>query len=201
MYLIREETVQDTVILTASGEVLVNLNESSSLWLEEACKQAYEKGEESGEQQGFEHAGTNLKISMELLNKIIAKVLEYRSHLLERLKPEVIEFALKVCERIIRRELSHPEAFVRLLNTLLSTAATSFKHQIVEIHLHPDDLSLLEDHLTQIQYHKRELKGIEFISDIGVKRGSCSLETETGLLNYDIPRELEELQTRILNPY
>lgn len=197
MKIIRGEALHDVALLTSEGELLVTREERIDL-AEEDLSNAFKKGEERGVQEGYARAQEETKVLIALLQTIARKVLDQKKRLLERVKPEMIEFSMGVCERIIRSELSHPQAFVKLINSLIQSATPALKDDTLQIVLSPDDFILLEKSFTHIHYDKREIEGIRFVSDSLMRRGDCRIETKIGLLNYDISRELTDLQAKIL---
>lgn len=196
--IIRGETVTDHATLNASRELhFSSLAQDVSSCIEEACSQAFHKGEKKGEKLGYERALVEVKSLLQMLQTLSCKLLECKQYLLEQLKPEVIEFAISVCEGVIRKELSQPEALVALINSLISHAAAHMHNDTVQLILSPEDLIALEGHLATIFYDKREIRGISFRSDPIMQRGDCKLETGTTLLNYTISRQLADLQSKV----
>lgn len=194
MTIIRGETVQEVALLSASGELLCSEKEEFVDLAADENQRAFQRGEERGKRNALEEN----KVFFDLLQTMTRKVLEQKHTLLDQLKPEIIEFALAICERVIRKELTQPQAFVRLINSLLSAATLSLEDDYIQIILSPDDFMLLEKSFDQIHYDKHEIKGIRFASDSLVRRGDCRIETKSGILKYDILRELTDLQTKIL---
>lgn len=184
MTIIRGETVSTQILLTPSGELLSSEHEEFVDLVEEECRKAFLKGREKGEKIGHQKALEENKSYIALLQTMTQKVLEHKKRLLDQLKPEVVEFSIAVCERIIRKELSNPQALARLIQTLLVST-----HKAVRVVLAPDDLALLEG---------IDLEGVECVVDSLMRRGDCRIETTAGLLNYDISRELGDLQAKVL---
>ncbi len=139
-----------------------------------------------------------VKSLLDVLQTLSHKLLDYKQRLLEQLKPEVVEFSISVCERMIRKELSQPEVMVKLINSLLSYAASKIHTDTVHLILSAEDLVTLENHLASIHYDKREIGGVTLRSDPLMKRGDCRIETPTGLLNYSLSRQLDDLQSKVL---
>jgi len=195
--IIRGEKVVEAATLSPSRELLfASSSDSFPSFLEESCQKAYAHGEEQGEKLGYMRALEEIKSLMHLLQNLSHKILEYKQHLLEKLKPEVVEFSLAVCEQVIRKELSHPDTFAKLIGSLLSIAtASSMREESLLLILSSEDLSLLESHL---QYHKKDFVDIKFRVDPLMKRGDCRIETPTGLLNHSISRQLADLQSKVL---
>jgi len=148
-------------------------------------------GKEEGEKWGFASAHEELKSLMQLLHAIADKLLEQKTDLLMQLKPEIVDFTLKVAEQIIRKELVDPEVHTHLIHALLHLASKHFAHETLTIYLAPDDLSGLEKHLVGFP------KQITFLSDHLMQRGDCRIEATSGLLNAEITRQLEELYDKI----
>lgn len=197
--IIRGEIAAEIATLTPDRELhFTHSHSASPSLIEEACTQAFQKGEDRGEKAGYERALVEAHCLLQVLQTLSRKLLDYKQRLLEQLKPEVVEFAISVCERIIRKELSQPEALVKLINSLLSYAASSVRHETVHLILSPEDLVVLENHLTSIHYDKRDIGGVSFRADSLMKRGDCRIETSTGLLNYTISRQLGDLQSKVL---
>ncbi len=197
--IIRGEKIDDTAILTPTRELLfAEKNEQGLDFIKEECCKSFQKGQERGERVGYERALNETTALLGLLQTMTDKLLEQKKHLLEQLKPEVIECAIAICERVIRKELSQPEVLVQLINSLLAISTQHLQHDTIQIVLAPDDLMILENHLNQIQYDRREINGIRFTQDSLMKRGDCRIETKSGLLNHDISRELFELQSKVL---
>lgn len=196
--IIRGETVQEVGVLSASGEFIIEKNAYVDDLLEEECRAAFNKGVEKGEKIGYEKSREEIKIFIDLLQTMARKILEYKHRLLDQLKPEVIEFAMTVCERLIRKELSQPEALVNLIHSLLTATKNSLKSDAIDIIVAPEDLSMLESHLSSFARLSNGVEGLTFRKDPLMRRGDVRLETKAGLLNYDLARELADLQTLVL---
>lgn len=197
MNIIRGESISESALLTATKELYFTNNAIPPSFVEDECRLSFQKGQEDGKKIGYACALHEINSLFELLQTLSKKLLEQNKRLLEQLKPEIVEFAISLCERIIRKELSHPEALVQLINSLLNVSATHLRNAKLNIILSPDDLVMLETQLIKIQYDQREIEGISFHSDPSVQRGDCRIETPSGLLNYNISRELANLQAKI----
>lgn len=185
-------------LLTAAGELLPVENMEAQSLAKEDEDFAFQKGEERGEKKGYAKALAETKVFLGLLQTVSKKLLEHKSRLLDQLKPEIIEFALAVSEKVIRKELSDPQVFIHLIKSLLDHAAPHLHSGTLHILLSPDDYQRLEKSFSLIQYDKWELEGLRFFSDSLIRPGDCRIEAKSGLLNYDIARELKELQANVL---
>jgi flagellar assembly protein FliH len=201
MMIIRGERVVETATLTAAKELQFSTSESHSpfSFLEEECQNAFKRGVELGTKKGYEKTHDELKTLIKLLQTIAEKLLEQKQKLLDQLKPELIEFSITVCEKVIRKELGQSESFVKLMNSLLLYASSHFRHDSLNIVLSPEDLLMIEEKLVEIHQDRRESASIQFRSDPDMRRGDCRIETPTALLNYSISRELDHLQAKVFH--
>lgn len=161
-------------------------------------KFAFQKGKAVGEKEGYERALKEFAAFFSLIGSLTDKLLEHKKRLLQQLKPEIIDFAITVCERVIRQELTQPEKLAKMIDSLLSAGVSGLEGDMVTIRLASEDLITIESHLTKINYDKREIKGVRFVPDTSLRRGDFRIETRRGLINCSISRELEDLRSKVL---
>lgn len=138
---------------------------------------------------------------LELIQTISEELLKQKEQLLEKLKPEIIECVMNVSKALIFRELKDPEALVHLINSLLDYAASQHTYHHLHVVLAPEDLEMLQGHLSDIKYDIREIEHVRFRAASDMKRGGCRIESELGLLNYAIEREMAYLQATLCQNY
>lgn len=199
MSIIRGETITEIATLTATKEIYFSeAQEDHRFFLEEECTKAFKKGEEAGEKLGYERALFEMKGLFGLMQTLTRKLLEQKKRLLDQLKPEIVEFSVAVCERVIRKELSQPESLARLISSLLSVRDPNIAQERLKILLAPEDLMMLEGYFDRIHYDQQEIEGVSFKADPLIQRGDCRIEGESALLNYSIARELSDLSAKVL---
>jgi flagellar biosynthesis/type III secretory pathway protein FliH len=198
MKIIRGEKVKESLLLTATRELFNSDLPMHGSFFEEECHKAFEDGIKRGEELGYEKFVAEAKTFLDLLTLLAHKLLDQKKKLLDQLKPEIVEFSMHVCERILRKELSQPESMAALINSLLNLCAHQFKEETLHVFLAPEDLGMLEGYLSQMSNSHREIKGVSFQADTLIRRGDCRIEAKAGLLNYSISRELADLQAKIL---
>lgn len=194
MAIIRGEKITQRATLTAAKELHfseeVTPSSMVASMMASKMEEEFHRGREQGELVGYEKACTENRLFLNLIQTMAQKLLEQKENILNILKPEVVRFAIAICERVIRKELSHPEAMVQLINSLLSYKDQTYGPAPVQVVLAPEDLIMLEEHLSKIEYNVQEMAAIRFRAEPLMKRGDCRIETESGLLNYTIAREL-----------
>jgi flagellar biosynthesis/type III secretory pathway protein FliH len=198
--LIKNENICGIVRCSQKGGIHLVEGDEQGLFnlLGEERTKAYQMGRDEGEKVGYEKAKEEMSAFLHLLQTLIGKLLEEKEKLYEGIKPEIIEFALAVSERLIRIELSQPEKLAKLIENFIHHATSSFQGENLKIYLSPEDLVMLESRLQKINYDKREIKGLKFFSDPLQKRGDVRIETKGSLLNFVLSREIEDLRSKIL---
>lgn len=170
--------------------------------LHEGQKQGYEAGKEEGIEEGFKEGAdqirAELKVAIELTNKIASNLLSKKEEIFNQLKPEIIKFSLAVSEKMLRKELSHAKSFLELLEKLFDEAKNIIKDTNVSIYLAPEDATMLEKEIHHLELDQEGFSNATFISDPMIPRGNCRIETPLGLINFDIERLLTDLEEKIL---
>ena len=184
---IQDVAIGETLRLLPGGEV------------EEAPEShAYEKGKREGERIGYMRARAEDAAYLEILQTVIQKILDEKERLFDHLRPELLEFSLILCERVMRQELAQPETLAKMIDEHLRNAAPTLQGALVHIVLSPEDLAMLQGHLETIHYDKREIRGVRFVPDPTMHRGDVRIETPTHLLNCALTRELDDVREKIL---
>lgn len=196
--IIRPVAPLGTAVLSPKGELLAQSEKTADLF-EEEKQSIFASGEQLGEKKGYEKARQELEVLFNLVQTMVHKLIEHKEKLLDQMKPEIVEFSLQICEKFVRRELSQPENFVKLINRLLHTATSHRDKESIQLVLAPDDLHLVETHLDRLEYDRTKIDKIHFLSDPMMRRGDVRIDTQTSLLNFDLAREFLELKLKCLN--
>lgn len=169
-------------------------DEGMNQGLEEGKKQAFEEGMK----EGYEKSKTELVDVFDLVNSMADRVTEEKQRLVNLFKPELIKFAMGVCEAMLRFELSHPQVLVSAIERLILDAKPILSGEKINVVLSPDDLKMLEERLNDIKYDPHDVRKIHFETDFAIPRGDLRVETPMGLINFDVNRLLSDLQTDLL---
>lgn len=196
--ILKNERVQGTLKCLPDGQVTRGPAESEGFFelLNEERSKAYERGRQEGEKIGYAKAKEEMEAFAALLQTITEKILEQKKTLFQELKPQFIDFALSLSERVLRIELSQPEKLAKLVESFLNHA--QFQGEALKIFLAPEDLVMMETQLSRLNYDKKEIKGVRFYSESLQKRGDVRIETKTSILNFSLSRELEDLRSKVL---
>lgn len=156
------------------------------------------EGSEAGIQQGTKEAQQELEETLALLRTYVDAVVKQQEGLISKAHAECIPFCLAVCEQILRRELSHKESYTKLLDSVLQYASVITKNQQVNLFVAEEDHVFLSDGLHQLKIEGGLAERLHVSVDPNLLRGDCRLETELGLVNFDIKRQLDNLEKRLL---
>ena len=129
------------------------------------------------------------KLSIHLLSEI--------EKVSQKIKPDLLEIAVLVCEKFLYRKLACTEELALLISAALKHHLATCAHSSLKIGLHPEDLSNLSQWLMLNDVPL--LKNIEFIADPLCKKASYKMELPFGILRQDIGEELSHLLS-VLTP-
>lgn len=188
--IIREARCENTLFITSNGE-LISSKENQDSVLEAELECAIYKGRDEGEKRGYAKAVEDLKQLMTLLHTIADRLMEQKKQLLTQLKPEVVDFALSIAEKIIRKELSDPKAHEKLVHSYLNQAMKIFVGEALRVYLAPDDLVMFQERFPL------EGGNITYLADSLLQQGDCKIVAKSGLLSAQITRELGDLRDKL----
>jgi flagellar assembly protein FliH len=142
--------------------------------------QAYEKGFEQGKKDGEALGRKAYEIQAERFSAVIDAIRHKGEELLAGYEPVLVELVLNISKALVRHELTAtPEVVCACLEQALAMAV---KGMPIRVHLHPEDLELIQQVETP---SNEETTGhiLEFMADSSVERGGCLLETDMGVVD------------------
>ncbi|AID37641.1 putative type III secretory flagellar biosynthesis [Chlamydia muridarum] len=146
------------------------------------------------EQEALSH---DLHSLIQVFRKLSVHLLSEVEKLSQKLKPELLEIAVLVCEKFLYRKLACTEELALLISAALQHHLATYAVSPIKIGLHPEDFSNLSKWL--ILNDVPLLKNVEFIADPLCKRASYKIELPSGILRQDIGEELSHLLS-VLTP-
>jgi len=148
----------------------------------------YQKGFERGKKEG-EATIFPLK---KMLSQAINELKREKKNFLEKSEKAVVEIALAIAKKIIKREVSSdPEITKRIIEEALRRIKDPRSGKII-IKVNPNDWEILThtDELFPLNLAEGEVK-IE--KDGSIQSGGCIVETEGEIINASIENQLEEI--------
>lgn len=151
---------------------------------------AREQGHTDGLQEGREAARRELEQSLARLEGLLVEIARPLQSLDEATEREMAQLAMVVARRVIAHELRiDPTLIQQAVHE--AVAALPSATRSLRVHLHPDDLALLRE-LGAAEAHW------ELLSDPGLSRGDCRLESESSRLDARVQTRLASIVGAVL---
>ena len=114
---------------------------------------------------------------------------------LKNWETKVVQLAIGIAERVVRRELQHsPEITLDLVREAVELASGTAQ---IQVHLNPVDHKTLGQHAEQIVNQLRELGPAEVVADEKVSVGGCLVTTQFGEIDQQIESQLARIEEEL----
>jgi flagellar assembly protein FliH len=166
-------------------------------------KDGFEEGKNTGKEQGLQEAQdsdkTNVEGALGVLSQASQQFGRQRDEMLQQMKRGQVQLVFAICEKVLRRELSNSEVLKGTLESMLSQAQGIIdKSASTQVLLSPEDYNLLEEELSTVQAAVYGAERLDFGQDPEIQRGGCRIETPLGIINFDVKRQLENLEDMLI---
>lgn len=155
---------------------------------------AYERGLAAG------RAACEERVRGELaaLGEALAEVARFRATLLERYHDELLEIALEVAGKVVRRELeAHPEHWIGMIREGIGKTLARERIRVrVGAALH----GFLAQHLAELRAGLDEVKELELTEEPTLAPSGCVIETSFGDVDLGIDGQLDAMRSALLEP-
>jgi flagellar assembly protein FliH len=154
--------------------------------VERRATEARQEGFREGEAAGRTRAAAEAQPALEKLARSIEEIARLRPRLLRESEAELVELAMGIARRILRRELSvDAEALQGLVKGALERLSA---REICRIRAHPE----LEPGIRRC-LERESQSGIQVVSDATLERGGILVETSRGKLDASLETQLAEI--------
>lgn len=165
--------------------------------LEEARREGYQAGQAEGREAGRAAAREEARQRLEALAALVDELARAREELAARYEEDIVELALAVAARIVRKESSLGADTVReLLRETLPRMGGAVK---ITITVHPDDMAAIEQDARQLASLAEGRAGVTWVTDEAVTRGGCVVETERGGVDASVETRVERIVESMLD--
>jgi flagellar assembly protein FliH len=155
--------------------------------LEALERDSFVKGYAQGERTGLEAASTRGQAMLRRLGETLQELTALRSEMIHRTERQVVQLALAIAERVIRREISLDRG---LLYAMARVALDRLgEHASATIRLHPDDLAAVRAGQASETFGEH----IKVVADPLVSRGGCLVQSDFGFMDVDVSAQFHEL--------
>ncbi|MGE0201440.1 MAG: FliH/SctL family protein [Candidatus Melainabacteria bacterium] len=154
---------------------------------------------ENAYQEGFQQGLDDAEAAMTALREELGKVFSARDEALHSVADDIAGLAMEVAERIIKTEVSCDESLILSLvhDTIQKSGARggmgSQAVKSILVKVHPDDLALVKQDLKNNPPENLKAE-ILVMDDPTIARGSCVVETASGLVDASFTTQLEILK-------
>lgn len=187
------EAVTAVDIQTSVEDLLLNAERKA----QELEEEAYRKGYEQGQKDGFEVGQRSMAIVKEHLERLLDTLQGTPETILKEYRDWLIEMCLTLSRHIVRRELTMDRTqLAQLIETLLQEAA---EEHTLTVKVHPDDLALLEQHLDLSNLAERTGRTFALRADTQIERGGCRMESDIQVFDASIEKQFSFIEQALRN--
>lgn len=155
--------------------------------LEAIKKAAYGQGFSDGERSGAERAAKELKSVMQSFRETIGELAAYKPALRAEAEQELVELALVIARRIIRREVQVDRSSV--VGIVRACVERINGAEIHRLRVNPADTELVSEYFRQPGG-----SDMEIVADQSVAPGGAILHTSQGQLDARLGSQLREIE-------
>jgi len=137
-------------------------------------------------------------VRREAMEKVAAAVETLRAqadHLAEQARSDAIEIGFQVARKILETELrQNPESLFALVRAAVRRAGESRR---IAVRVAPDDAGLLQSETGRAALDGLTSARIELVSDPGLQRGDCLVDTDFGQVDGRLGTRLTEIRRAV----
>lgn len=153
-------------------------------------REAFMKGYAQGERSGAEAAARRGEATLRRLAQTVEELAGLRTELVQKTERQVVELALAIASRVLRREVSlDRELLVAMSRIALERLGENVS---ATIRLNPDDYAFIG---AQAQVADSSL--VRVVADPLVSSGGCLVQSDFGLIDVGIDAQLGEMATAL----
>ena len=175
--------------ISVKGE---NVSEGQDAFQEngiEIEKGDYANGFMDGEKQGIESERKKNGLVIKQFQNALEELNIFQNTLCQNAEKCSVELALAVAEKIVGKEINKDQKVV--LNIVKEALKKVIVFEKINIRVNPDDLQLINDNAALFQNYTDNKKDFSFESDPSISRGGCIIETDSGIIDARIEKQLQ----------
>lgn len=177
-------------------EMYKNAEEKIEYEINLAKNKGYQEGYQEGINQGKEEvieSGKNLIIRAQ---SILEEIVEYRIKSISSNEEELINLALKLSEKIIKKQISEDREIIR--NNLKEAVKKVPISKELTIMVNWEDLEYIKEIKDKLIAEINGVEKIEVIENSNIDKGGCILETSMGTIDASINSQLEIIYEKFM---
>jgi flagellar assembly protein FliH len=175
-------------------------NEAYAQGFEKGLQEGRAKGEAEGLATGDAAArkefAAETKPAATALSEALRAIQASRAELQQNAENELLSLAVRMAERVVRRELAiNTGAIVPQVKALIAQLADRSRVTVI---LNPQDMQVVQEHTPALHREFADLSEVELRADETVTRGSVRIRAGSGEAAMDIDRALSDLADAVL---
>ena len=165
--------------------------------LNQAKQDAYQHGFQEGQKAGLEQGLARAREVIQQFEKAISDAIEQRQQLLEEARQKILELTIEISKKVTFDAIQlDPEITSTIISGVIDTLLDRSQ---LKIHVHPDHLPIVEQHMNTFLSRSSSIKDIAIVPDPRVRYGGCFIETPTGDIDARLESQFEVIKDVILS--
>ncbi|TVQ31254.1 MAG: hypothetical protein EA376_10310 [Phycisphaeraceae bacterium] len=153
--------------------------------------EGHEQGLEAGRAKAVRQSKEKIRIAIEAWSEALDRFEQARDGLMVDARSDVINLALAIAQKVIRRTLQNdPDCVRRQMHDALALTLRSTR---LTIAVHPEDMAAAEESLPDLVRRFERCSHAELVEDESLSKGSCVVRTDRGVINADIEVQIERI--------
>jgi flagellar assembly protein FliH len=155
---------------------------------ERRCREAHAAGVREGESAVRKSSAAEVRAAVERMARSVEEVAGMRARFRREAEADMVELALAIARRILRRELAvDPEALRGIARAALERLQP---RDLCRVRMHPSDAAALSSCLQEAAAGAR----VEIVSDASRAPGTLIFETDRGNMDASLESQLGEIE-------
>lgn len=157
-----------------------------------AKKEGYDDGFLEGEKEGEIKAYKERTKYIDEAKNLKKKGFEYKSLLIKKLEPEIIDLIIDIADRIIKREVEKDnELLLNLIETGLAKISNVNK---LKVRVSKEDFEILDEKKNYIYMMTEGIEDIDVKIDHSFKKNQISIESESGNVDVSLDTQIKKVE-------
>lgn len=181
-------SAEDVKARTAAQEIIRHAQEEAAL-IRSQAEEYRQKGYDDGFNEGLERGKAELTETLLRINRENEARFRYFEH-------DLVRLAVRIAEKIIGEQLrTEPGSITQIV----ANALGGVRHQReIFLRVNPEDFETIRDHKYLLLEQLSRAQDIDIRPDLAVPRGGCRIESETGVIEATLEKQLESIQKILL---
>jgi len=166
---------------------------------QQGSAEGYERGEREGSQRASEEIAAQLKRDFAgrfaAVDKLVGEITAAREGFIRSAEREAVALGLTIASRVLCREVAGSSLTPELVEEAMRQ---TMGRKLLVVRLNPADREAMARDGQRIETMFANAESVEFIDDPAVSRGGCVIESNMGIVDAQLDRQIEQLRQALL---